>query len=75
MLKHRKDARERLKQATLAEYNDLIHRANLTPEQIKILDLHIKIGRSISDIAVELFCCDATIRKRLAETYDKIAKV
>lgn len=75
MLKHRKDARERLKQATLAEYDDLIHKANLTPEQIKILDLHIKRESSIDDIAVELFCCEATVRKRLVSAYDKVAKV
>lgn len=75
MLKHRKDAREHLKQATLSEYNDLIYRANLTPEQIKILDLHIKRGSSISDIAVELFCCEATVRRQLATAYDKVAKV
>lgn len=75
MLKHRKDARERLKQATLEEYNDLIHKANLTPEQTKILDLHIKRGSSISNIAVELFCCEGVIRKRLVMAYDKIAKL
>lgn len=75
MLKRRKDARERLKQATLSEYNDLIHRANLTPEQARILELHIKRGSSIGNIAVELFCCEATVRNRLVAAYDKLAKV
>lgn len=75
MFEYRKDARKRLKTATLAEYNDLVHKAHLTLEQTKILDLHITHERSISNIAVELFCCEATVRKRLAEVYDKIAKV
>ena len=75
MFEHRKDARKRLKTATLAEYNDLVHKANLTPVQTKILDLHIKLGNSISNIAVELFCCEVTVRKQLAEAYDKIAKL
>lgn len=75
MFEHRKDARKRFKTATLAEYNDLVHKANLTPTQTKILDLHIKRGNSISNIAVELFCCEATVRKQLAEAYDKIAKL
>lgn len=75
MFQNRKDARKQLKQATLNEYNDLIHRAKLTPTQREILDYHITQERSISNIAVEFFCCEATVRKRLSEAYDKIAKV
>lgn len=75
MLKHRKDARQRLKLATLEEFSALIHGANLTPTQEKIINLHIGKGRSISNIAIELFCCEATVRKYLATAYDKVAKL
>lgn len=70
----RKAARQRLKDATLAEYNELILAANLTPIQSKILDMHIRGESSISKIAVELFCSDSTARKHLARAYDKVSK-
>ena len=70
----RKAARERLKAATLAEYNAMILAANLNPIQRKILDLNICKGRSVNSIAMELFCCEATVRNHLASAYDKIAK-
>ena len=75
MIKHRKDARNRLKESTLAEYNSLIQAANLTPTQAGILDKYINKDKSISDIASELFCSDSTIRKHLAKAYEKIAKL
>ena len=71
----RKAARKRLKEATKAEYSALIAAANLTPFQQKILDLNVCKGRSVSSIAMELFCCDATVRKHSALAYDKIAKL
>ena len=70
----RKAARQRLKDATLAEYNELILAANLTPIQSKILDMHIQQESSISKIAIELFCSDSTVRKHLARAYDKVSK-
>ena len=70
----RKAARKRLKEATQAEYKSLILAANLIPIQRKILDLNICKGRSVSSIAMELFCCEATVRNHLASVYDKIAK-
>lgn len=71
----RKAARTRLKEATLAEYKAWTLAANLTPLQRKILDLNICKGRSISSIAMELFCCEATVRNHLTQAYDKIAKL
>ena len=73
MKRSRKLARQRLKDATRTEYNALIQEANLTPTQRKILDIHICNGGSISKTAMELFCCEATVRKHLARVYDKIA--
>lgn len=75
MKEERKAARQKLKDATRAEYDALIEAANLTPFQRKILEMHICHESSISKIAMELFCCEATVRNHLANTYDKIAKV
>jgi len=75
MKETRKTARQKLKDATRAEFNAWIQAANLTPIQRKILERHICQGNSISKIAMELFCCEATVRNHLANTYDKIAKV
>lgn len=75
MKPRRKAARQKLKAATRAEYNALVEAANLTPRQHKILEAHICHESSISKIAMELFCCEATVRKQLAQIYDKIAKV
>lgn len=75
MLKRRKDARKRLKEATLAEYCKLIKEANLTPEQRNVIKFHICGEYSVIKVADTLNCCEATVRKRLAEAYDKIAKV
>ena len=71
----RKAARRRLREATRAEYNALILSANLTPIQRKILGLYICQNNSVVKIAMEFSCCEATVRKRLAEAYDKIAKL
>lgn len=71
----RKAARQKLKDATRAEYDALIEAANLTPFQRKILGMHICKESSVSKIAMELFCCEATVGKHLAQIYDKIAKV
>lgn len=75
MKEERKAARQKLKDATRAEYDALIEAANLTPFQRKILEMHICHESSISKIAMELFCCEATVRNRLAQIYDKIAKM
>lgn len=70
----RKAARQRLKDATLAEYNALITEANLTPTQRKILDMYICKGNSISRIAMELFICESAVRKHITRAYDKVSK-
>ena len=66
-------ARTRLKTATRAQYEALIQAANLTLAQRKILEMYICNGSSISKVAMELFCCEATVRKHLARAYDKVA--
>lgn len=75
MKEERKAARRRLKGATRAEYDALVEAANLTPFQRKILGMHICHDSSINKIAMELFCCEATVRKHIAQIYDKIAKM
>ena len=75
-MKHsRKSARQRLKSATRNEYDRLINSANLTPSQAKILRLHFAQEFSICKIALKLNCCESCVRKRLAEIYDKVAKL
>lgn len=75
MKKERKSARLRLKSATRNEYDRLINSANLTPTQSKILYLHFAQEFSICKIALKLNCCESCVRKKLAECYDKIAKL
>lgn len=75
MFKHRKDARQRLKKATLDEYNELIRKANLTPTQEELLYLHIRREHSVINITLERFLCETTIWKHLSEAYDKVAKL
>lgn len=75
MKQTRKSARQRLKSATRNEYDRLIISANLTPTQSKILYLHFAQEFSICKIALTLNCCESYVRKKLAECYDKIAKL
>lgn len=71
----RKDARQLLKSATRAEFDSLIHDANLTPSQIKIVNLHFAQELSICNIADILHCSESGIRNKLAFIYDKLAKL
>ncbi len=71
----RKMARLTLKTATRNEFNNLIHSANLTPTQIRILDLHFAQEFSICSIAEKLNYCESYVRKSLAKIYDKVAKL
>lgn len=75
MKKTRFLARQKLKQATKLEFEQLIGNANLTPFQEKILKLYIVQGFSICKIALSLSCCDSSIKKQLAKIYDKIDKI
>ena len=75
MIQARRTARQRLKQATRAEYDRLTFAAKLTPAQKQILDLHFLQDLPICEIAFRLSCCESLIRKRLAATYDRIAKL
>ena len=71
----RKKARQRLKNATKSEFDFLIENANLTPLQEKILRLHFIKDYSVCKVALSLSCCDSNVRKNLAATYDKVAKL
>ena len=75
MFKHRKDARQRLKGATLEEYNELVRKANLTPTQEELLYLHIRREHSVINLTLERFLCETTIRKHFSAAYDKVAKL
>lgn len=70
----RKTAREKLKQATKSEFEQLISDANLTPTQEKIVRLHFVKDWTICKIALTLACCESTIRKNLTAAYDKMTK-
>ena len=69
----RKAARQRLKQATRADYERLIYSAKLTPRQEKIINLHILRDYSVCKIALSLSCCQSLVRKELTNAYEKIA--
>ena len=73
MILARKDARNRLKNCSRAEYDCLLHAAKLTIAQKQILDMFIADGLPICEIAYRLNFCESLVRKRLAESYDKIA--
>ncbi len=75
MIDSRKFARQRLKSATRNEINSLIHAANLTPTQCRILDLHFTQEFSVCSIAEKLNCCESYVRKSLAKVYDKVSKL
>lgn len=70
-----KDARLKLRKATRTEFERLVYEAMLTPIQEHIIRLHVAQGISIACIATRLAMSDACVRKRLCESYEKIAKV
>ena len=73
MILSRKTARNRLKNCSRAEYDFLLHAAKLTPIQATILNLFILDNLPIYEIAFRVDFCESLVRKRLAESYDKIA--
>lgn len=75
MLPARQAARQRLRDCTRAEYNSLTHSANLTPFQEKVIALYIIDKLPQSEIAFKLSICESLVRRRLAEVYDKVAKL
>jgi DNA-binding NarL/FixJ family response regulator len=70
-----KEARERLKMATRAEFEHLVYEAMLTPWCEKILRLHIGEGVSVCNLAERFSCSETLIRKHLSTAYGKVAKV
>ncbi len=73
MLRHRKIARQRLKDCSIAEYNSLIHDAKLTPTQKVIIDSFIIGNLPVCEIAFKLSLCESMIRRHLSIVYDKVA--
>ena len=70
-----KEARERLKMATRAEFETLVFEAMLTPWCEKILRLHICEGVSVCLLAQRFVCSETLIRKHLSIAYKKVAKL
>ena len=70
-----KEARERLKMATRAEFERLVYEAMLTPWCEKILRLYICEGISVCLLAQRFVCSETLIRKHLATAYAKVAKL
>ena len=75
MKETRKEARQRLKNATKTEFENLIENANLIPIQEKILRLHFVKDYSVCKVALSLSCCVSLVKKHLAVIYDKIDKL
>ncbi len=75
MIPSRKAVRQRLKCCSRAEYDALVYSAKLTPIQNKILNLFILENLPIFEISYRVACCESLVRRRLAEVYDKIAKL
>lgn len=71
----RKLARQRLKDASKAEFEKIVDDAKLTPIQEKIVRLHFVKDWSICKIALSLSCCDSVVKKHLTITYDRINKL
>ena len=72
--KHRL-VRARLKCASRAEYERIVHEAKITPEQEEILRRHIVRGEPVFKIAAALHYCDGTIKKKLRIAYAAIGNL
>lgn len=70
-----KEARERLKLATRAEFEHLVYEAMLTPWCEKVLRLHIAECMPVANLAMRFCCSETLIRKQLCAAYKKVAKV
>ena len=70
-----KAARDRLKLATRAEFEHLVHEAMLQPFQEKIVRLHIGEGVPVIFLAERFVCSESLIRKHLATVYKKVSKL
>ena len=69
----RKMARQRLNNATKREFEKFLNEAQLKPIQEKIIRLHFAKDLPLCQIALILSCGESTVRKHLANAYDKIA--
>ena len=70
-----REARERLKKSTRAEFDALVYDAMLTPMQENVLHLHIGKNMAIGSIAERIGYSDSGIRKILNQAYEKVAKL
>lgn len=75
MERGRKQARDKLKEATRKEFESMIFEGMLTEIQEKILRLHIAHQKSISQIACHLAYSESYVRKQLTKAYNRIAKI
>ena len=75
MKAERKAARQKLKQAVKSEFEKIIENAQLTPTQEKVVRFSIVKDFSVCQIAILLSCGESTVRKHLAKSFDKIAKL
>lgn len=75
MLRHRKIARQRLKDCTRKKYENCTYNAKLTPTQKQIIDMYIVDKLPVCEIAFQLSFCESLVRRRLSEVYDKVAKL
>ena len=75
MDKRRKEAKHKLQEATLEEYEAAIKAAKLTPRQAEVID-YIIIQDEFEVKIARLMSTDISVVKRLAQkAYDKLAKV
>lgn len=70
-----KEARERLKKSTRAEFETLVYNAMLTSMQEDVMRFHICKGIEIPRIAERIGYSDSGVRKILNQAYEKIAKL
>lgn len=75
MDKRRKEAKHRLQEATLAEYENAVKAAKLTPKQAEVIE-YIIIKDEFEVKIARLMHIDESVVKRLAkQAYNKLAKV
>lgn len=70
-----KDARQKLKKATRAEFESLVYEALLTPFQRNVIRLYICEGLTVLQIAMRLQYSEAGIRRSLSQIYEKVSKI
>ena len=75
MDKNRAKAKHWLQKATLAEYEDAIRKAKLTPKQEEVLVWTILKDESLVKTSLVIHLDVSRIKKLASEAYDKVFKV